>query len=565
MKKILRWIYLLLAVSLNGFIIVYSCLSAETTDRWNNSITNFFSSIINSITEKPVKIVPVEKLVISFSDDKYNDIPGYKLDQIPLGSAKELITECLPKDATNTAVTYYCEDTDMVSLNQNGNKLSVVGMKTGTTRIHALNKANEIDKSYVVSIINPIAPQNFDVSIESTTIPIGTQQTLKFTIDGGVLGTNELINFRYYDIRKLSFSSSNVNAVTINEYGVLSPKQVGSSTITISNNNGISKSFNVNVVAGNPVQPYENLSISGSTICHGNDMILDQGNGKYHYQLDVYDNDNKLNPDDFIWKSSNELLAKVDPHGVVRGFRKKTTDDESVTITAISKLTGQEVSFGMIVKEQLPTSMYYWIVNGTKETWNPLEYTGCVGDNLTVNVNLSPSVTNKHIEVQTSNALAECTEQGASFAVRLVGEGSCVISFNSRINPELNGSFEIKILKAGAISTEDLHNVGYGLRKSLGHALVFLVAQVFTFLSLIAFVKKFSLWQKALISMSFGLALSAVSEIIQSFIYNRYGTFQDVLINFAGVVFGALMVIIAALIRTVYKNKHHKENDLSLK
>ena len=46
----------------------------------------------------------------------------------------------------------------------------------------------------------------------------------------------------------------------------------------------------------------------------------------------------------------------------------------------------------------------------------------------------------------------------------------------------------INVLKAGAIPGEDMENVRYSIRKILGHASIFLVAEVFTVIALYMFL-----------------------------------------------------------------------------
>ena len=126
MKKrfpIVKWIMLALAIICNGFIIIYSCLSEETTGKWNRTFTNFFTQIINNITQKEAKHIPLENICISFSneaDHKYNYLPNYELNEIPLGSAKQIECAFLPVDATNKSITYSVEPSYIATLNQSG-------------------------------------------------------------------------------------------------------------------------------------------------------------------------------------------------------------------------------------------------------------------------------------------------------------------------------------------------------------------------------------------------------------------------------------------------------------
>ena len=411
--KVSRYIFLSLAVLTNTFLIVYSALSAETTAKWNIFVTNIFAGLVNRMTEKEVKTIPMESLNISISGDQYNNIPGYKDYEIPLGSSKEISSSYLPLEATDKSVSYYADDNDIVSLNQSGSKVSVIGMKEGTTKIHAKNTLSGLDVSCDVTVVPTIAPASYEISVSSSSIAIGSQQTINIDIDGGPLSHNELLNFRYYDTRKLTYTSSDKSVATVNNYGVITPVSVGTSLITVGNGD-YQKELTINVIDGTLPSPYTSLHIEGSSICYGNDMINDQSGG-HNYPLEILDGDNKLNTEDFIWESSNELLAKVDSHGVMRGFRKSSVDDEQAVITATSKITGQSVNFDVTIKEELPTTMNHWIVNGDKTTWGaPKEYTTCVGDNLILNTELTPRVSNKNIEYVVSNEeIIECTYQGS--------------------------------------------------------------------------------------------------------------------------------------------------------
>ena len=46
--------------------------------------------IVNNITKKEVEVIPITELSVSFSSDKYNVIPGYKDNELSLGSANEI-------------------------------------------------------------------------------------------------------------------------------------------------------------------------------------------------------------------------------------------------------------------------------------------------------------------------------------------------------------------------------------------------------------------------------------------------------------------------------------------
>lgn len=563
--KVSRWIFLSLSVLMNTFLILYSTLPSEITSKWNAFVTNIFVGIINNATQREVVQIPMTELSISLSNEesyKYNYIPGYEVDEIPLGSAKQIECFYKPENTTDKSIEYTTVNTDIVKLNPNGLTVSVVGLKEGIAIIKAKNKLSGLERDVSVKVVDTVAPTNFEISIDSSDIAIGEQQTIDFTIDGGNLGTNELINFRYYDIRKLVFSSSNELAAEVDNNGVIYPKGIGTSTITVSNPiSGVEKTIDVNITSVTPISPYTDLKISGSNVCYDNDMILDQSSHKNHYQLSVFDGEVELNPEDFLWESSNELLVKVDKHGVMRGFRKTVSEDKTATITATSKLTGQSVDFEVTVKDQLPTSIHYTVTNNGKSSYMPEEYTAFIGDNLTINVSYKPNVSKKDVIVTVSDeSLIESTNQGATISLRVKGEGNCSITVVSVVNPSLSFTIQFTILKAGAISYDNLQDVSFNVRKVVGHATLFAIAEIFTIITFYMFLYKKKWWLPIVLSLGTELLLASISETVQALTPGRHGLVTDVLINFAGAVIGALLTIGIFLLVRKIKNKK-KQSD----
>lgn len=563
--RISRWIFIGLSVLMNSFVIVYSCLPEDVTVTWNNFVTNLFTKMVNNMTSREVKTIPLTNIQIGFSNEqtyKYNYLPGYEVYEIPLGSAKQISYSYAPVDATDTAIEYYAEDTSLVSLNQSGGDVSVVGMKVGSTIIHGKNKMSGLESTCEVRVVETVEPQSYEISVASSEIRIGEQQTILFDIDGGNLGHNELINFRYYDTRKLSFSSSNESILTINEYGVVRPVAIGNAVITISSHKGFSKSLDMTVLPGIAPTPYSDLKITGPNIAYENDMIKDQSTHENHQQLEIYDGDLKLNPEDFVWHSSDELLVKVDSHGVMRGFRKKINQDESAIITATSKTTKQSTVFNVVVKEYIPQTIDFSIELGDKLMWHPNEYTGCIGDTLIFKAYFKPDIIQKDLVVEYNDDLVDFTNQGSAFSLVLTNEGNCSIKATSVANPSLSFVVDLTIVKAGAISTDNMEDVGLSLRKIIGHASLFAIAEVFTIIAVYMFIYDKKQWLPIAISLGIELTLSALSEIIQSFESSRHGSIIDVMINFAGVVIGAGIMVAVYFVHKVIKKKKARPKEI---
>ena len=562
--KISKWIMLSIAASLNIFIIFYSCLDNQTTIDWNRSLTNFFANLVNGFSNNEKEVIKLTKIDAHFSTEVehgYNYLPGYKTEEIPLGSAKEIRCVFSPNDATDKSVTYTANPLDVVALNQSASTLSVVGMKVGECVITAKSNDGGFESKVNVKVVETVAPESFEISLDKTDIAIGTTQTINFDIDGGVLTHDELINFRYYDTRKLHYSSSNETVARVDKYGVIYPKSVGSSKITVSNNSGVTRSIDVTVSDGITPSLYSNLSISGSDVCYANDMILDQNSKKNHYQLTPKDGSIELNPEDFIWKSSDELLVKVDKHGVMRGFMKSSNDDETAIITAKSKLTGQEVEFNVIVKNQLPTIMSYGIEVGDTKYWNRNEFTLSVGDNVSVLISYNITTMSKKVDALSSDeSVVSITNEGNQIVLHVLKEGVSTITLTSQINPDLIAKFVITVVKAGSIESKDIENLVFTIRKTIGHAALFMVTQVFTFLTFFMFFNDRKWYVYASMSLGEGLFVSGLSELIQFFVPSRGGAFLDVLIDFAGVVVGAVLtLLVIVIIKKIKRAKLSKD------
>ena len=157
---IAKWIMLSLAILLNAFIIFYSCLNTEITQKWNARVTNIFAKLVNNVTEKDVEVTPLTNIEIGLSKSdthKYNYIPGYAVDEIPLGSAKQVECTFFPENATDKGITYSVTPQGALTLNQSGSVLSVVGMKAGDCVLTATSNDGGYTSSISLKVIDMLA------------------------------------------------------------------------------------------------------------------------------------------------------------------------------------------------------------------------------------------------------------------------------------------------------------------------------------------------------------------------------------------------------------------------
>ena len=557
--KVSKWICLAFAILMNGFIVAYSLFDSSTTAKLNSFITNIVVKNVNKMTNKEVERKPLQSIDLDLSSEdsyKYNYINGYQLNEIPIGSAKEVTCSLSPLDATDKAIFFWAIPSNKVRLNQNNNVLTIIGMETGDCEIHAKSHDGNFESSLDIKVVDTVAPTEFEISLDKTNLSGGEVATVIFDIDGGILGHKEIINTRYYDTTKLGYESLDEEIVEIDNYGVITPKKVGSTSIRVFNGD-FERNANITVSSiADPVS-YSNLNISGSSICYANDLLLDQNSNNNHYQLKILDNKTVLDPLDFIWTSSNDLLAKVDRFGILRGFRKSSLEDENVIITATSKLTGQECHFEVVVKNQIPQNMNSYLEIDGKKVWTQHDYTVAVGDEITVGIQYDIQTSNTDIIVTSEDeTIISVTNQQSKATLHVLKEGACKITIKSIINSNLVFETRYQVVKAGAIDTKDVESVGKYIRKSLGHAAVFMAAQIFTYLTLFMFLYNKKWWFYSSISLGEGLFISGLSELIQYFVPSRSGALLDVLIDFSGVVVGALL---AFLIVLLIKKKRKRE------
>ena len=548
--RVSKWIMFSCAVVLNAFIIFYSCLDDKTTNVWSRFVSNIFANIINNFTEKEVEIIPVESIETALSDNAYNTVPGYESNEIPLGCIKELQTTVYPNNASNKAIRYSTTNYDVVTLNQSGAKVSIVGMKTGAAVVKAENADKTLNQEMAFNVVDLVAPTTFDASLTNSEIAIGSYETINVSY------ATDFKNSLYYDPAKLIYESSDTAVATVDNFGVIHPLATGTSIIKVSNAS-IEKTFNITVTPGTVPLNYEDLSIGGQDFCYENEVF-----GSNKHQLEITSSNGVIENKEFVWESSNPLLVNVDQNGNIRGYRKTMLQDEVVTIKATNKITGQEVTKEVSVKKELPTRLYTCYIVGEKEVWDHKKITAFIGDLITVKVSYDRTVLNKDFRVEISNEeVANYTNQGDDVVLEFKQEGSVTISIISNIDSSLSETTEVTVIKAGAISEENIERVNQSIRKSIGHAMMFAVTQVFTFLTLFMFFPKKKLWLIALISFAEGLALAAISEIIQLFVPKRSGTLFDVGVDTSGTLIALLITLGVILLVKYIKNKKEKPSD----
>ena len=153
---------------------------------------------------------------------------------------------------------------------------------------------------------------------------------------------------------------------------------------------------------------------------------------------------------------------------------------------------------------------------------------------------------------------------GLAVAINLfIIVNSCI---NGTISSQESGSFSqftanfINIFFPNTITDANFDSFAFGLRKLVGHFGIFLLNGIFTTLTFYQFLKDTKFKNALFIlvfSLSLGLSVACLSEMIQIFTPDRYGTWGDIGIDFGGYVlgFGATFLILILAKYTTFKKE----------
>ena len=242
----------------------------------------------------------------------------------PNGTYKFNVTVS-PSNATNKGVTWSSSNTNVVSVDQNGN---IKALKEGTAKIRVTAKDGSgkyAEASVTVESSKPTNVLVTGVSLNASTVKmyVGQSYQLIHTIKPSN-ATN----------KGVTWSSSNTNVVSVSN-GKIVGKSSGKARITVTTNDGRYSAYTDVTVINRPSSNSSSSSkpssssSSGSSISSSIDIIKDTielnkgSEGKLEYKLSQ-----DLTDSIIIWKSSNTDVAVV-KNGIVTAI-----SDGEATITA---------------------------------------------------------------------------------------------------------------------------------------------------------------------------------------------------------------------------------------
>ena len=272
-----------------------------------------------------------------------NDVPVISVSlnknstTIYTGKTETLRATIQPLNATNQTLTWTSSNTGAVRV-QNG---VITGVAPGVSTVTVKSNNNKSASCTVTCIQSEIPVTSVTLNKSTTTIYLGKSESLTAT----VLPTNA-------SNKTLTWTSSNANAATVTNAGVVIARNVGETTITARTQNGVTGKCIVYVK--------ENPSIPKSITPKESSINMYEGNTKDFSATVIPTTASQ----DVLWKSNDESIVSVTSTGQIRGIKPGNTSikisskiKESVSVTVPVTVVAKSITDISI--KQNPTKLNY--------------------------------------------------------------------------------------------------------------------------------------------------------------------------------------------------------------
>ena len=226
---------------------------------------------------------------------KVSNISFNKTDvSILKGRTEKLIVDFSPRNATNKKLTWSSNNSNVVSVDSNGN---IIGKSIGVATITAISN----DGKKIATCNVTVTDSKIDIvsiSLDKTKVSIDKGDTTKL---------KATINPRGATNETLIWTSSNSNIVSVDTNGNITGRNIGTATITVSSNNG-KKATSVVTVTG--------IKIKQIGINRSDTQVVRGASFKVNVTITPSNVENKS----VTWSSSNTKVATVDDVGNVKAI-----------------------------------------------------------------------------------------------------------------------------------------------------------------------------------------------------------------------------------------------------
>jgi len=238
--------------------------------------------------------------------------------ELDIYESVQLIASILPENATDKQLTWQSNDSNIATVDQDGR---VVALQSGTATI-TVSSNNGIEATCLVTVTVPV--NNVNLNKTEITLNINESEQLIATIFPEN-ATN----------KQVTWQSSNPSIATVDQNGWIVALQSGTTTITVSSNNG--KTAVCEVVVETNIIQVENITLDENATMKVGETL----------QLTATIIPSNATNQNIIWASTNTTIATVENGNVY------AISDGNVTITATTEDGNKVASCDILVLESV--------------------------------------------------------------------------------------------------------------------------------------------------------------------------------------------------------------------
>ena len=219
------------------------------------------------------------------------------------GQTAQLVATVYPSNAFNKGVHFVSDSTDVATVDDNGN---IITVGSGTAIITAITDDGDYIAQCQVTV--SVKVKGVDLDQKDITINVGNTIALKANINPDVASD-----------KTVEWTSSDTSVATVDKDGVVRGVKTGSTTITAkTNDGGFEASCTVNVIN----------AVMGITISDDSIMLYPNKTKQLKASVTPADADNQ----DIVWESNDDEVATVSETGLVTA---KMSGTATITVKSV--------------------------------------------------------------------------------------------------------------------------------------------------------------------------------------------------------------------------------------
>ena len=223
------------------------------------------------------------------------EVPNRQIERINLsidnpvinkGESKKLQVEILPEEAKNNGISFSSSNTDVATVDSNGN---ILGIKSGNATITVKAKENSVLNTIKIEVYSPVT--DLELNVEDLMLQVGKSFEINY-----IIFPEDANN------KNVTYKVENQNILQVDENGKLTAINIGETIVTVqTEDGGIQKQIKVKVVEGikeGEIILDTSLTLTGNQISGWNIESLEVTSIKEkidtQYNIEIYNKDGKI-------------------------------------------------------------------------------------------------------------------------------------------------------------------------------------------------------------------------------------------------------------------------------